>query len=66
MDVGRAVYTLVEVYVTILVILSLATIAWLFNLFEEVSVRVAGVWFAVSGFGFLVLLTILLIHLTRE
>lgn len=66
MDLGRALYHLAEVYVVGLLIISVVTIAWVFDLFESPDAQLAGIWFALSGFGFLVLITFLLIHVSRE
>lgn len=66
MDFGRAVFLVTEIYVVALLVVSVLTVAWLFDLFEGTDVRLAGIWFAVSGFGFLVFITFVLIHLSRE
>jgi len=66
MDIGRAVYVLAETYVVILGILSIVTVAWALDLFEGTDARIAGIWFGVAGFGFLVFVTFILIHLTRD
>lgn len=66
MDIGRAVYLLAQTYVIALVALSVVTLAWVFDVFEQTDVRLAGIWFALSGFGFLVLMTFLLVHFTRD
>lgn len=66
MDVGQAVYTLVEVYVTVLVLVSLLTVAWLLELFRVMNLQLAGLWFGVGGFGVLVVTTFVLVHVTRD
>lgn len=65
MDVGRVVYAVTQVYVGTLLVISAITLAWIFDLFEQTQVRVAGIWFGVSGFGVLVVLTILMVHFSR-
>lgn len=66
MDIGRALYLLAEVYVLVLVIISAVTVAWVFDFFEGPDAQLAGIWFAISGFGVLVLITFLLVHYSRE
>lgn len=66
MDLGHTVYTAAQVYVSVLFVGALVTVAWMFGLFNRGNAQVAGIWFAVSGFGVLVLITIALIHLSRE
>lgn len=66
MDFGRTVFLVTEIYVGALLVISVFTVAWLFGLFQGADVRMAGIWFAVSGFGFLVFITFVLIHLSRD
>ena len=66
MDFGRAVFLVTEIYVGALLLVSALTVAWLFGLFQGTDVRVAGIWFGVTGFGFLVFITFVLIHLSRD
>lgn len=66
MNLGQTVYTATQLYVSVLLLGSLVTVAWAFGIFNRGNVQVAGIWFGVSGFGVLVLITIVLIHLTRE
>ena len=66
MDYGRAIFLVAEIYVGVLLVISAVTVAWLLGLFEGTDVRVAGVWFGVTGFGFLVFITFVLIHLSRD
>ncbi len=66
MDFGRAVLLIVEIYVVALLVISAVTVAWVFDLFQQTDFRIAGIWFAVTGFGFLVFVTFVLIHLSRD
>ena len=66
MDFGRSIYTVTQLYVSVLIVGALITLAWVFGLFNRGNAQVAGIWFAVSGFGVLVLITIVLVQLTRE
>lgn len=65
MDVGRLVYDLTRAYVYGLVLASAATILWLWRATGGATTSLAGIWFAVGGFGALVLLTILLVQYSR-
>lgn len=65
MDVSRVLYILAELYVIGLVIVSIVTFAWVFGVFEQAGVRVAGIWFSIAAFGVLVFVTFLLVHLSR-
>lgn len=65
MDVSRVLYSLAKVYVLALVVVSIVTFAWILEVFEQASVWVAGIWFAIAAFGVLVFITFLLVHLSR-
>lgn len=57
MDPVRLGYDLVRAYVYALVLGSVATVVWLAAPELADTPRVASVWFAIAGFGLLVLLT---------
>jgi preprotein translocase subunit SecY len=65
MDPSRLLYRLLRVYVWMLLAISIATILVLLLPGPELSASVAGVWFAVGGFGALVLVTVVMTHLIR-
>ncbi|MFB6070316.1 MAG: hypothetical protein ABEJ76_04770 [Halanaeroarchaeum sp.] len=65
MDLGGLVYDLVRLYVLGLVLAAALTVAWLFRGDVGSQPGVAGIWFAVGGFGVLVLGTFLLVQFSR-
>ncbi|GAA0654593.1 hypothetical protein [Salarchaeum japonicum] len=65
MDRGRAIYRFAELYVATLVFAALLTAGWLALPNIAGAPELAGVWFAVGGFGMLVLLLIVFGYLTR-
>lgn len=65
MDVGRVILTLAQFYSALLILIGIATVIWLFNPGFWDSPQVAGLWFAIGGFGVLVALTILLVQYSR-
>ncbi|QDX39582.1 hypothetical protein [Salarchaeum sp. JOR-1] len=65
MDRGRAIYRFAELYVATLVVAALLTAGWLVLPNIAGAPELAGVWFAVGGFGVLVLFTIGVGYLTR-
>lgn len=65
MNLGRVVLLAARVYSAALVALGLLTIIWLLNPAIGQSPEVAGLWFALGGFGLLVALTLVLVHLSR-
>jgi len=66
MDVVRLGYDLVRAYVYALVLGSVATVVWLVAPDLAASPQVASVWFAIAGFGLLVLLTFGVTQLSRR
>ncbi|MFB6266512.1 MAG: hypothetical protein ABEI31_02535 [Halodesulfurarchaeum sp.] len=66
MDVGRVIYLLARVYVAFIALIGVGTVLWLLTPTRVATAQVAGIWFAVSGFGALVLVTVLLVHFSRE
>lgn len=65
MDSGRAIYRLAEIYVAVLVFAALLTAGWLVLPNIAGAPELAGVWFAVGGFGLLVLFIIVFGYYTR-
>ncbi|MFB6154193.1 MAG: hypothetical protein ABEJ27_08075 [Halodesulfurarchaeum sp.] len=65
MNVGRVIYLLARVYVGIIALIGAGTVIWLLIPRRLATAPVAGIWFAVSGFGALVLVTIVLVHFSR-
>jgi len=65
MNVGQLVYDLARLYVLALVAAALLTVTWLFRSDIGSSPDVAGIWFAVGGFGVLVIATFLLVQYSR-
>ncbi|MFB6113699.1 MAG: hypothetical protein ABEJ58_06305 [Halodesulfurarchaeum sp.] len=66
MDLGRLIYAVAQVYVLGLVLASIVSLAWLFDLFQRPSPDIAVLWLAGAGFGALVLLSVLLVQFSRE
>lgn len=66
MDGVRFAYDIVRAYVYALVLASIATIIWLASPQIAAAPRVAGLWFAVGGFGTLVLVTFGLTQYARR
>lgn len=66
MDRVRVAYDLLRAYVYALVFAGAATVVWLFAPEFVDAPRVAGLWFAVGGFGALVLVAFLLARFTRR
>ncbi|MGB9986272.1 hypothetical protein [Salarchaeum japonicum] len=65
MDKGRAIYRFAELYVAALVFAALLTAGWLALPNITGAPELAGVWFAVGGFGVLVLFLIVFGYYTR-
>jgi preprotein translocase subunit SecY len=65
MDRVRLGYDFLRAYVYALVLASAGTVAWLFMPDFASAPEVAGIWFAVGGFGLLVLVTFTLTQYTR-
>lgn len=65
MNVGQLVYDLARLYVVALVAVAVLTVVWLFRADLGASPDVAGIWFAVGGFGVLVIATFLLVQYSR-
>lgn len=63
---GPPVFLLAPIYSGFLLVISVLKVAWLFDLFNQTDAGVAGIWFAISCFGFLVFITFVLIHLSRD
>jgi len=66
MDPWRTVYQLIRFYVWALVVLGLFTVGLLVVPQGTPDPRLAGVWFAVGGFGSLVVLTLFILFLLRS
>lgn len=65
MDRGRAIYRFAELYVFALVVAALLTIVWLVAPSVAAVPQLAGIWFAVGGFGLLVVLMLGFMAYTR-
>ena len=65
MDTGRVILVLARAYSLVLVVLAAVTLLWLVNPDVSRSPQVAGLWFAVGGFGLLVAMTLVIVHLSR-
>lgn len=65
MDTGRVILVLARAYSLVLVVLAAVTLLWLVNPDLSESPQVAGLWFAVGGFGLLVAMTFVIVHLSR-
>lgn len=65
MNVGRVILQLATAYSITLVIVAILTLLWIINPSVGKSPEIAGLWFALGGFGVLVALTIALVHLSR-
>jgi hypothetical protein len=66
MDPVALGYDLVRAYVYALVLGSVATVVWLAAPELAAAPRVASVWFAIGGFGLLVLVTFALTQYSRR
>lgn len=66
MDRVRLAYDVLRAYVYALVLAAVATVVWLVSPEVAAAPQVAGLWFAVAGFGGLVLVTFLLTQYTRS
>jgi len=66
MDPVRLGYDLVRAYVYALVLAAVGTVLWVVTPDVAASPQVASVWFAVAGFGMLVLVTFVLIQYARR
>lgn len=66
MDTGRVILTLARAYSIGLAVIGVLTVLWLFNPNISQSPQVAGLWFAVGGFGLLVGMTFVIVHLSRD
>lgn len=62
---GRLIVTITWAYVIALVAVAAATVVWLFVSPSEGSSTVAGLWFAVAGFGGLVIVILVLVQASR-
>lgn len=65
MDSWRLIYRLTEVYVICLAVGAAATAVWLFVPTIASSPMLAGLWFAIGGFGVLVGITVILVQRGR-
>lgn len=66
MDRVRVAYDLVRAYVYALVLVAVVTLVWLVSPRVAAAPEVASLWFAVAGFGGLVLVTFMLTQYARE
>lgn len=62
MDAWWLLYRLLQAYVVALFVVGVGTAGWLVLPRMTGSPQVAGIWFAVGGFGLLVLVTLLVIE----
>ena len=65
MNGGRVVLVAARAYSLVLVLLGLLTVLWVLNPSIGESPQVAGLWFAVGGFGLLIALTFVIVQLSR-
>lgn len=65
MDAGRVILTLARAYTLALFVIAILTLVWILNPTVVRSPEVAGLWFAIGGFGALVGLTFVLVQLSR-
>lgn len=63
MDLGRLLYLFARVYVWALLVVALVTVVALLMPFRSFDATLAGVWFAVGGFGGLVGVIAVIIYL---
>jgi hypothetical protein len=63
MNYGRMLYQLARVYVWVLVLLAIGTVGQIAVPRIAPTATVAGLWFAVAGFGSLVMLTAVMMYL---
>lgn len=66
MDRVRLAYDLVRAYVYALVLAGVGTVVWLVAPEVAAAPEVASLWFAVSGFGLLVLVTFVLTQYSQR
>lgn len=66
MDSGRLIYRLTEAYVVLLAIGAVVTVVWLYVPRIAASPTLAGLWFAIGGFGALVAVTVILAQRGRN
>lgn len=66
MDRVRVAYDVVRAYVYTLLLAAAATVVWLLAPQIAEAPQVAGLWFAVGGFGVLALVTFLLAQYARH
>ena len=62
MDIGRLLYRLARLYVWLLVVLGLGTVILLVLPRNPPNATLAGVWFAVGGFGALGLVIAVMVY----
>lgn len=65
MDVGSVVLRVARMYTVGLFVLAVLTLVWVVDPIVAWTPEIAGVWFALGGFGALVALTLLLVQLSR-
>lgn len=65
MDVGQLIYDLARLYALALGLIGVVTVVWLFRSDLTDAAPLAGLWFAVGGFGALVLVTVFLVQFSR-
>lgn len=65
MDLGGMVLAVARAYSILLLTVAAGTVVWLLLPGDAASVQVAGIWFALGGFGLLVALTVVLVQLSR-
>lgn len=66
MDRVRVAYDLLRAYVYALVLLAVGTVVWILSPQIADAPQVASLWFAVGGFGLLVLVTFALTQYSRR
>lgn len=66
MNAGRLVVSLAWAYVVALVVVAGLTVLWLVASTSQGPTAVAGLWFAVAGFGTLVIAIVALVQASRR
>ncbi|MFW6003941.1 MAG: hypothetical protein ACOCPT_05920 [Halanaeroarchaeum sp.] len=66
MDVGRLVVSLARAYVVALVLVAAITVLWIVSSTPRGPTAVAALWFAVAGFGVLVLVIVGVVEVSRR
>ena len=66
MNIGRYVTLFVRAYILVLVLVGIFTILWFVLTTVRAPTVVAGLWFAVAGFGTLIIAIIVIVEMARK